>query len=138
MTAASPTLLVIGSGGREHAITESLLRSPRGPKVFVAPGNAGTEAHNVALDVSDHAAVAAFCAERAVDLVVVGPEAPLVAGLVDDLRRGLGRHERMARRLPPRRPLKAYPASGNSCTFATATTSLGPDSAAIERRVRKY
>ncbi len=85
MTSSSPTLLVIGSGGREHAITESLLRSARTPKVFVAPGNAGTEPHNVALDVGDHGAVAAFCAEHAVDLVVVGPEAPLVAGLVDDL-----------------------------------------------------
>jgi phosphoribosylamine--glycine ligase len=80
-------VLLIGSGGREHAIAAALRRSPRLSRLSVAPGNAGIAAlaDRVALDPEDHAAVVAFCRSNAVDLVVVGPEAPLVAGLVDDL-----------------------------------------------------
>jgi phosphoribosylamine--glycine ligase len=80
-------VLLIGSGGREHAIAVSLLKSPRLARLTVAPGNAGIAAiADVApLDPADHAAVVAFCRENAVDFVVIGPEAPLVAGLVDDL-----------------------------------------------------
>jgi len=82
-------LLLIGSGGREHALACGLARSPLCERLFIAPGNPGTAAlgENVALDVSDHAAVLSFCADNAVDLVVIGPEAPLVAGLADDLTR---------------------------------------------------
>ncbi len=81
-------VLLIGSGGREHALAWKLAASPMLTKLWAAPGNPGIagEATCVALDVVDHAAIVAFCTENAVDLVVVGPEAPLVAGLADDLR----------------------------------------------------
>ena len=80
-------VLLIGSGGREHALAWALAKSPRLEKLFIAPGNPGTAAcgENVVLDVADHRAVIDFCRLRGVGLVVVGPEAPLVAGLVDDL-----------------------------------------------------
>jgi len=81
-------VLLIGSGGREHALAWKLAASPMLTRLYAAPGNPGIakEAELVALDVADHAAVAAFCVDRKIDLVVVGPEAPLVAGLADDLR----------------------------------------------------
>jgi phosphoribosylamine---glycine ligase len=80
-------VLLIGSGGREHALAWKIAASPLLSKLWCAPGNPGIarEATCVALDAGDHAAVAAFCREHAIDLVVVGPEAPLVAGIVDDL-----------------------------------------------------
>jgi phosphoribosylamine--glycine ligase len=81
-------VLLIGSGGREHALAWKLAASPLLSKLYAAPGNPGIaeEAVLVPLDVADHGAVASFCREKAIDLVVVGPEAPLVAGLGDDLR----------------------------------------------------
>jgi phosphoribosylamine--glycine ligase len=81
-------VLLIGSGGREHALAWKLAASPMLTKLYAAPGNPGIakEAELVALDVADHAAVASFCRDRSIDLVVVGPEAPLVAGIADDLR----------------------------------------------------
>ena len=80
-------VLLIGSGGREHALAHALARSPSLTRLFAAPGNPGIAdlAILVGLDVSDHAAVIAFCRRERIDLVVVGPEAPLVAGIVDDL-----------------------------------------------------
>ena len=80
-------ILLIGSGGREHALAWKLAASPLLTKLWCAPGNAGIaqEAECVALDVADHPAVIAFCKENKVDFVVVGPEAPLAAGIVDDL-----------------------------------------------------
>jgi phosphoribosylamine--glycine ligase len=80
-------LLLIGSGGREHALAWKLKQSPRLDQLFVAPGNAGIEAVAtcVALDIADHGAVARFCKDNDIGLVIVGPEAPLVAGLTDDL-----------------------------------------------------
>ena len=80
-------VLLIGSGGREHALAWALSASPLLTKLFAAPGNAGIcdVAECVPLDAADHAAVVAFCRAETIDLVVVGPEAPLVAGLVDDL-----------------------------------------------------
>ncbi|HWL31296.1 MAG TPA: phosphoribosylamine--glycine ligase [Xanthobacteraceae bacterium] len=80
-------ILLLGSGGREHALAWKMAASPLADRLYCAPGNAGIarEAECVALDIADHAAVVAFCKGHAVDLVVVGPEAPLVAGLVDDL-----------------------------------------------------
>ncbi len=81
-------VLLIGSGGREHALAWKLAASPLLTKLYAAPGNPGVakEAELVALDIADHKAVVAFCANKKIDLVVVGPEAPLVAGIADDLR----------------------------------------------------
>jgi phosphoribosylamine--glycine ligase len=80
-------ILLLGSGGREHALAWKLAASPLADRLFCAPGNAGIarEAECVALDLADHGAIIAFCRANAVDFVVVGPEAPLVAGVVDDL-----------------------------------------------------
>jgi phosphoribosylamine--glycine ligase len=82
-------VLLLGSGGREHALAWKLASSPLLTKLYAAPGNPGIaqEAELVDLKVSDNAAVEAFCKEKKIDLVVVGPEAPLVAGLVDRLNR---------------------------------------------------
>ena len=80
-------ILLLGSGGREHALAWKIAASPLLTKLWCTPGNAGIarEAECVALDVDDHPAVIDFCKKNAVDLVVVGPETPLVAGIVDDL-----------------------------------------------------
>lgn len=81
-------VLLIGSGGREHALAWAISKSPDLKHLYCAPGNAGITdcAECVALDAADHRAVTAFCHEKSVGLVVIGPEAPLVAGLADDLR----------------------------------------------------
>ena len=81
-------VLLIGSGGREHALAWKLSASPSLTKLYCAPGNPGIAeaAELVDIDVSDHKAVIAFAKDKAIDLVIVGPEAPLVAGLADDLR----------------------------------------------------
>lgn len=86
-------VLIIGSGGREHALAWKVAQDPRVEKVFVAPGNAGTaieaKCENVAIDVTALEQLADF-AEKNVDLTIVGPEAPLVIGVVDLFRsRGL-------------------------------------------------
>jgi phosphoribosylamine--glycine ligase len=82
-------ILLLGSGGREHALAWKIAGSPLVTKLWCAPGNPGMarEAECVALDIVDHAAVIEFCKANAVELVVVGPEAPLAAGIVDDLER---------------------------------------------------
>lgn len=81
-------VLLIGSGGREHALAWKIAQSPLLTKLFAGPGNPGIaeEAELVALDVEDHAAVVQFCKDKGIDFVVVGPEAPLVAGIADRLR----------------------------------------------------
>ena len=73
-------ILILGSGGREHALAWKIAASPLTDKLYCAPGNAGIaqEAECVALDIADHKAVIAFCRESKIDLVVVGPEVPLV------------------------------------------------------------
>lgn len=80
--------MLIGSGGREHALAWKLAQSPNCDTLFAAPGNPGIaqEAELVGLNIADHAAVIAFCAGHDIGLVVVGPEAPLVSGLGDSLR----------------------------------------------------
>src|SRR6201984_3570973 len=80
-------ILLLGSGGREHALAWKIAASPLVTKLWCAPGNAGIarEAECVALDIADHSTVIDFCRDHAVELVVVGPETPLAAGIVDDL-----------------------------------------------------
>src|ERR1700754_3186318 len=80
-------ILLLGSGGREHALAWKIAASPLLTKLWCAPGNAGIarEAECVVLDIANHAAVIDFCKAKKVDLVMVGPEVPLVAGIVDDL-----------------------------------------------------
>jgi phosphoribosylamine--glycine ligase len=81
-------VLLIGSGGREHALAWKLAQSPLLEELYAAPGNPGIAEHATLTDVNveDHAAVVAFCQEKGINFVVIGPEAPLVAGLADDLR----------------------------------------------------
>lgn len=78
-------ILVVGGGGREHALTWALARSPQLPELYIAPGNAGTQAlgTNVALAPTDAEALLGFVDQENIDLTIVGPEQPLVAGLVD-------------------------------------------------------
>ncbi len=80
-------ILLIGSGGREHALAWAISASPLCDRLFIAPGNPGTAqcGENVVLDLADHGAVVAFCRLQGIGLVVVGPEGPLVDGLVDSL-----------------------------------------------------
>ncbi|MCB1490568.1 MAG: phosphoribosylamine--glycine ligase, partial [Rhodobiaceae bacterium] len=80
-------VLLIGSGGREHALAWAISASPLLTTLYAAPGNAGIAkvAEIAPLDIDDHAAVIAFCRDKAIDLVVVGPEAPLAAGIADAL-----------------------------------------------------
>jgi phosphoribosylamine--glycine ligase len=80
-------ILLIGSGGREHALAWKIAASPLVDRLWCAPGNAGIarEAEIAPLDIADHAAVVEFCKHNKVDFVVVGPEGPMVAGIVDDL-----------------------------------------------------
>ena len=81
-------ILLLGGGGREHALAWKLAQSPRLTKLWASPGNPGIARHAtcVALALTDHPAVVAFAAEHRVDLIVIGPEAPLVDGLADSLR----------------------------------------------------
>jgi phosphoribosylamine--glycine ligase len=81
-------VMVIGSGGREHALAWKIAQSPQLTKLFIAPGNAGTEAvgENVPVDITDHAAVIEAARRLEIDFVVVGPDAQVVAGLGDDIR----------------------------------------------------
>ena len=81
-------VLVIGSGGREHALAWAISKSPRVDKLFVAPGNGGTAAiaENAPINITRHDAVLAYVAANRIDFVVIGPDAPAVAGLADDVR----------------------------------------------------
>jgi phosphoribosylamine--glycine ligase len=83
-------VLIIGSGGREHALAWKVAASPRVTRVFVAPGNAGTAAEprcqNVAIAAEDIAALVRFAASESIDLTIVGPEGPLVLGIVDQFQ----------------------------------------------------
>jgi phosphoribosylamine---glycine ligase len=80
-------VLLIGNGGRENALAWAIARSPRLTKLFIAPGNPGTASlgTNVMLSIGEHKAVVDYCKTNAIDLVVVGPEAPLVDGIADSL-----------------------------------------------------
>ena len=79
-------ILLLGSGGREHALAWKIAQSKKCEKLFIAPGNAGTKAcgENVAIGVNEFEKLKAFAADNAIDMVVVGPEDPLVGGIYDD------------------------------------------------------
>lgn len=81
-------LLLLGSGGREHALTWKIAQSPKIEKLYIAPGNAGTSevGENVILNLNDFAEIGDFVKSKAIDMLVVGPEAPLVKGIVDYFR----------------------------------------------------
>src|SRR3990167_8076488 len=81
-------ILLLGSGGREHAFAWKIVQSTDCTKLFVAPGNAGTAeiATNVSISVTDFEGIRDFITSNSIDLVVVGPEEPLVKGLVDYLQ----------------------------------------------------
>ena len=81
-------ILVVGNGGREHALAWKIAQSSRADKVFVAPGNAGTEvdAENVDISTTDFPRLIEFAKQNDVELTVIGPEAPLAAGIVDAFR----------------------------------------------------
>ncbi|SFI53905.1 phosphoribosylamine--glycine ligase [Celeribacter neptunius] len=81
-------ILILGSGGREHALAWAVMQNPKCDKLIVAPGNAGIAmiAECASFDINDGAAVASFVEENAIDFVIIGPEAPLAAGVADDLR----------------------------------------------------
>ena len=89
-------LLLLGSGGREHAIAWKLTKSPRCSKLFIAPGNAGTSecGTNVNINPTDFDAIKKFCADENIEMVIVGPEEPLVKGIHDYF---LNREEALAR-----------------------------------------
>ena len=79
-------ILLLGSGGREHALAWKIAQSPKVEKLFIAPGNAGTSAvgENVAIKATDFPALKAFALKEKVDMIVVGPEDPLVEGIYDN------------------------------------------------------
>ena len=97
-------VLVVGGGAREHALVRGLARSPHVGRLLCAPGNAGIaqEAETVAIEAEDIPSLIAFVERERIDLTVVGPEAPLVAGLADQLRdQGFRRVRSRGRRRAP-------------------------------------
>ncbi|MEM0994497.1 MAG: phosphoribosylamine--glycine ligase N-terminal domain-containing protein, partial [Bacteroidota bacterium] len=78
-------VLLLGNGGREHAFAWKIAQSPKLEQLFIAPGNAGTAdlGENLAIDPTDFEAIKKLCLSKNINLVIVGPEAPLVAGIYD-------------------------------------------------------
>ena len=81
-------ILILGGGGREHALAWAVMQNPKCDKLIVAPGNAGIAkiADCATLNIDDGSAVVGFAEAEAIDFVIIGPEAPLAAGVSDDLR----------------------------------------------------
>ena len=109
-------VLLLGSGGREHALAWKIAQSPKIEKLYIAPGNAGTSAvgENVDIKATDFPALKAFALEHKIDMIVVGPEDPLVQGIFDCFkedaatrhhyrsfckRRAAGRQQRIRQRI---------------------------------------
>ena len=86
-------ILLLGSGGREHALAWKIAQSSKCEKLYIAPGNAGTSncGENVAMKADDFEAIKTFCVEKAINMVVVGPEDPLVKGIYDNLKQDAAR-----------------------------------------------
>ena len=110
-------ILLLGSGGREHALAWKIARSPRVDKLYIAPGNAGTNncGENVPIGVNDFESIKTFVAEKGIDMVVVGPEDPLVKGIYDDLL-----NDDRTKDVPVIGPSKAGAALEGSKDFAKA------------------
>ena len=110
-------ILLLGSGGREHALAWKIARSPRVDKLYIAPGNAGTGncGENVPIGVNDFESIKTFVAEKGIDMVVVGPEDPLVKGIYDDLL-----NDDRTKDVPVIGPSKAGAALEGSKDFAKA------------------
>ena len=81
-------ILLLGSGGREHAIARSLAKSKKLEQLYIAPGNAGSSQHgtNVALDILDFDSIKSWSIDKKIDMIIVGPEAPLVKGIYDSIK----------------------------------------------------
>ena len=118
-------VLLLGSGGREHALAWKIAQSPKVEKLFIAPGNAGTSAvgENVSIKATDFPALKAFALEQKIDMIVVGPEDPLVEGIYDSFTgdastqhiaiigptaKGAHLFRRIDRRLSARRELRGF------------------------------
>ena len=108
-------ILLLGSGGREHALAWKIAQSPQVDKLFIAPGNAGTGncGENVAIGANDFEAIKAFVADKKVDMVVVGPEDPLVKGIYDDFK-----NDERTKNIPVIGPSKAGAVLEGSKDFA--------------------
>ncbi len=110
-------ILLLGSGGREHALAWKIAQSEKCEKLFIAPGNAGTSnvGENVALKADDFEAVKTFCVEKGINMVVVGPEDPLVKGIYDDMK-----DDERTKNIPVIGPSKAGAVLEGSKDFAKA------------------
>ncbi|MBQ7513270.1 MAG: phosphoribosylamine--glycine ligase [Prevotella sp.] len=110
-------ILLLGSGGREHALAWKIAQSEKCEKLFIAPGNAGTSncGENIAMKADDFEAIKAFCVEKQIDMVVVGPEDPLVKGIYDDLKA-----DERTKHIPVIGPSKAGAVLEGSKDFAKA------------------
>ena len=110
-------ILLLGSGGREHALAWKIAQSPKCEKLYIAPGNAGTAncGENVAMKADDFEAIKAFIVDNNVDMVVVGPEDPLVKGVYDDLK-----NDARTQNVPVIGPSKAGAVLEGSKDFAKA------------------
>ena len=110
-------ILLLGSGGREHALAWKIAQSEKCEKLFIAPGNAGTGncGENVSMKADDFEAIKQFCVEKSIDMVVVGPEDPLVKGIYDDLKADL-----RTKNIPVIGPSKAGAVLEGSKDFAKA------------------
>ena len=110
-------ILLLGSGGREHALAWKIAQSEKCNKLYIAPGNAGTGncGENISMKADDFEAIKQFCVEKSIDMVVVGPEDPLVKGIYDDLKADL-----RTKNIPVIGPSKAGAVLEGSKDFAKA------------------
>jgi phosphoribosylamine--glycine ligase len=115
ITEKNMKILLLGSGGREHALAWKIAQSSKCDQLYIAPGNAGTSAcgENIQMKADDFEAIKLFCVEKQIDMVVVGPEDPLVKGIYDDLR-----HDERTSHIPVIGPSKAGAVLEGSKDFA--------------------
>ena len=116
-------ILLLGNGGREHALAWKIAQSPKTDKLFIAPGNAGTRdsGENVRLDINNFEEVGDFVKSNGIDMVVVGPEAPLVKGIVDYFRSA----DEDLNKVPVIGPSKAYAMMEGSKIHRKIQRSMG-------------